>query len=341
MANEYYNHGGAPAQGSNGSSIIIRAEFDAIVLGMAKLPTMAGNASKFVIVNATATGLSVATYTPAASGANSDITSLTGLTTALSPSQGGTGTTSNAGAPFALKGVNADITQLTAITTALSIAQGGTGATTNAGTAYALKGVNADITQLTALTTALTLAQGGTGQTTAAGALVALGERTSQTGSVVSPAGTTGQRDGIPATGYLRYNSTNDAFEGYLVTGWGSFATLATAQTFTNKTITGVKETRVTMPANDMDMSTGNLFSKTITVATTFTVSNIAAAGSSSSFILDLTNGGAFVITWFAGVKWASGTAPTLTASGRDVLGFFTHDGGTTWSGLVMGKDLR
>jgi hypothetical protein len=40
-------------------------------------------------------------------------------------------------------------------------------------------------------------------------------------------------------------------------------------------------------------------------------------------------------------MKWAAGTAPTLTASGRDVLGFFTYDGGTTWSGLVLGKDIK
>jgi hypothetical protein len=59
------------------------------------------------------------------------------------------------------------------------------------------------------------------------------------------------------------------------------------------------------------------------------------------SFVLDLTNGGSSTITWWSGVKWASGIAPTLTVSGRDVLGFFTHDGGTTWSGLVLGKDLK
>jgi hypothetical protein len=30
-----------------------------------------------------------------------------------------------------------------------------------------------------------------------------------------------------------------------------------------------------------------------------------------------------------------------LTSAGRDVLGFFTHDGGTTWSGLVLAKDVK
>ena len=70
-------------------------------------------------------------------------------------------------------------------------------------------------------------------------------------------------------------------------------------------------------------------------------VSNVPASGSSVSFTLDLTNGGAFTITWWTNMKWAGGTAPTLTAAGRDVLGFFTHDGGTTWTGLVLGKDIK
>jgi hypothetical protein len=43
---------------------------------------------------------------------------------------GGTGATTSGAAPFALKGANADITSLTGLTTALSVAQGGTGAAT-------------------------------------------------------------------------------------------------------------------------------------------------------------------------------------------------------------------
>lgn len=103
----------------------------------------------------------------------------------------------------------------------------------------------------------------------------------------------------------------------------------------------GVKETKISMAANDIDINAGNYFTKTITVATTFTVSNVPVTGTAASFILDLTDGGAFIITWWTGVKWAGGTAPTLTAAGRDVLGFFTHDGGTTWTGLVLGKDIK
>ena len=116
--------------------------------------------------------------------------------------------------------------------------------------------------------------------------------------------------------------------------------TLTGTETLTNKTLTGLKETKVAMGASDIDLSTGNYFTKTISGATTLTVSNTASSGTVSAFALDLTNGGSSTVTWFSGVTWAAGTAPTLTASGRDVLAFFTHDGGTTWNGFVLGLGM-
>ena len=121
----------------------------------------------------------------------------------------------------------------------------------------------------------------------------------------------------------------------------GDSVAIPTGSTISNSVITGTKETKVAMAANDVDLSAGNYFTKTITTTTTLTVSNVPSTGTAVSFILDLTNGGAGTITWWSGMKWVGGTAPTLTASGRDALGFFTHDGGTTWSGFVLGKDVK
>ena len=45
--------------------------------------------------------------------------------------------------------------------------------------------------------------------------------RTSATGSSNLSAGTTAQRDGSPAGGMVRYNTSTASFEGY-TTGWGS-----------------------------------------------------------------------------------------------------------------------
>ena len=128
----------------------------------------------------------------------------------------------------------------------------------------------------------------------------------------------------------------------YLINTSG-YATLTGVETLTNKTITSVvlNQTKIAVAASDIDLATGNYFSKTISGSTTFTVSNTPTTGTAASFILDLTNGGSATITWWSGVKWAGGTVPTLTSAGRDVLGFFTHDGGTTWTGLVLGKDVK
>jgi hypothetical protein len=108
----------------------------------------------------------------------------------------------------------------------------------------------------------------------------------------------------------------------------------------TTPTWTGIKETSVAVAASAIDLSLGNYFTKTISGSTTFTVSNVATSGTVNSFILQLTNGGSSTVTWFSGVDWAGGTAPTLTTSGVDVLGFYTIDGGTNWYSFVLGKAM-
>lgn len=105
-------------------------------------------------------------------------------------------------------------------------------------------------------------------------------------------------------------------------------------------TLTGVKETRVAMSANDIDLSAGNYFTYTLSGAQTLTVSNVASSGSVSAFVLEVTNGGSAALTFFSGVTWAAATAPTLTAAGVDTLAFFTSDGGTTWRGFVLGLGM-
>ena len=47
-------------------------------------------------------------------------------------------------------------------------------------------------------------------------------DQTSETGAAKIPAGTTAQRDASPATGALRFNSTDTSFEGYDGSEWGS-----------------------------------------------------------------------------------------------------------------------
>ena len=122
-----------------------------------------------------------------------------------------------------------------------------------------------------------------------------------------------------------------------------NFAFIENSNTFSQPQIfgAGVTEKAVTMAANAIQCNLGSVFSRTISGATALTVTGAAAAGSVTSFLLNLTNGGSAAITWWNGIKWPGGTPPVLTVAGRDVLGFFTIDGGVTWSGFTLGKNLK
>ena len=117
--------------------------------------------------------------------------------------------------------------------------------------------------------------------------------------------------------------------------------TTHTHTSFSGLTVTSLKETKVAMAASNIDLSLGNLFTKTISGATTLTVSNVPTTGTVAYLILELTNAGSATITWFSGVKWAGGTAPTLTSSGKDIISMYTHDAGTTWNVNSIQKDVK
>lgn len=83
--------------------------------------------------------------------------------------------------------------------------------------------------------------------------------KTGTTGSAVLPVGTTGERDGTPAAGYLRFNSTDGAFEGYNGSAWAPVGAGATGggsdQVFyeNDQTVTA----NYTIPSGRNAMSTG------------------------------------------------------------------------------------
>ena len=95
-----------------------------------------------------------------------------------------------------------------------------------------------------------------------------------------------------------------------------------------------------TTGAKTIDLTLGNSVTATTTGATTWTFSNPTASDELCSFSIKLVNGGSAAQTWPTSVDWPAATAPTLTASGTDVLVFITCDGGTTWYGFVAGLAL-
>ena len=193
----------------------------------------------------------------------------------------------------------------------LSIAYGGTN-----GTATATAGA---IAYGTGTAYAFTSA-GTTGQVLTSNGASAPTWSSAATGTVTSVGGT-GTVNGITLTGTvtssgsLTLGGTLDLSSPPAIGG-----TTPAAGTFTVAKATEYIENSTAISASNIDLSAGNYFTKTISGTTTFTISNAASSGTVNSFILQLTNGGSATVNWFSGVKWAGGTAPTLTASGVDVL---------------------
>lgn len=102
-----------------------------------------------------------------------------------------------------------------------------------------------------------------------------------------------------------------------------------------------VTEAAMALPANEIDVGKANHYTKTVTANTALTVTNVPSAPRVATFILHITNGGAFTMSWWPNIRWAEGIAPALSTAGRDVIGFSTLNGGATWDGYLIGKDMK
>jgi len=97
--------------------------------------------------------------------------------------------------------------------------------------------------------------------------------------------------------------------------------------------------------AFNLDLNDGNTHSFTVGSGTFNVGITNSLASQSNSVTIILTNGGAGTISFVSGahdgggnaVKWAAGTAPTITTSGVDILTFTTFDGGTNYYGFAAG----
>lgn len=151
--------------------------------------------------------------------------------------------------------------------------------------------------------------------------------------------------------------------------GLGSVATLASAALFqvannfsevanaatartnigaaasTSPTISGgmtlsgsVKGNPQALAALDVDASSGEWFTKSISTNSTFTFSSWTSS-KAQGFMLKLTTSSGAIPTWPAAVKWTAGAEPVL-GDGVSLIGFVTDDGGTTVYGAVFGVQM-
>jgi hypothetical protein len=123
---------------------------------------------------------------------------------------------------------------------------------------------------------------------------------------------------------------------GTTVTGnTGSFGTVNATGVSLNGPFEQASEA---VAALDVDCSTGNYFTKSISSNSTFTFSNIPASGTAYSFTLEVdVTGTSTAITWPASVEWPYGiTAPSLTDTKTHLFMFVTNNNGTTWRGAAL-----
>lgn len=90
-----------------------------------------------------------------------------------------------------------------------------------------------------------------------------------------------------------------------------------------------------------LNLTLASEWSFTPSAATTVAFSNPPASGLNQVIYLQITNGGAFTITWPTGTQFASGTAPTLTPSGTDVLGVKYNATAAVYQLYVIGLNVH
>ena len=136
----------------------------------------------------------------------------------------------------------------------------------------------------------------------------------------------------------LTVGGTGKAVDGSAAVSW-SIAEILTSSVSGNADFgtASVRSGAVAVAASDINCGGGNYFTKTAATALTWTFSSVPTTRV-YSFILQLTAGGAYTMTWPASVQWDNATAPALSNGGTDLLAFITVDSGTTWRGIHVYK---
>ena len=96
-----------------------------------------------------------------------------------------------------------------------------------------------------------------------------------------------------------------------------------------------------------IDVAKGSVFNYTMAEGgdVTLSVANMAKVGEhdnpSVCFSLIITNGGAGMVTWMSGTKWAGGEVPELVQSGTDVVTFLYDTVNSCWYGTKSCLDAK
>ena len=328
---------------ADGTADGIRALYVKITSGVSltatRTVTIAPNtvSKVWIIENATSGSQSITI----AQGSGSSVTIATG-TKAMVYSDG-------AGATAAVVLATPTIALASGVTGTLPVANGGTGITSfGTGVATALgNAVNTtggNVTQSGTLTASAVLLGGGSGTaisstTTGTGVVTAVGNAVNTTGGLVTQSGT------LAANNVLLGGGSATA-----ITSSSLLATSAAVTTGTYIKAVGFADTVTALgntgTAINLDVTSGGVFTATLTGNATITLRYPVSSGA-SSFTLILTNDGTAgrTVAWAGGsFKFPGGAASlsrTTTANAIDIWVFFTPDGGTTYYGNIAMKDVK
>jgi len=108
------------------------------------------------------------------------------------------------------------------------------------------------------------------------------------------------------------------------------------SNTYTNIIIGGVKEIFVTSTSINLDAS--NVGKVTLTGNITIAAPTNINASNSNTVTYVITQNASSIVTWFAGIKWRGGSAPSMSAGAgvTDIYVLSTFNSGTTWYGTAM-----
>lgn len=100
-----------------------------------------------------------------------------------------------------------------------------------------------------------------------------------------------------------------------------------------------VQESDVSSGSGTTTLNMNNGVYRKVTATGNITIDITPFTNKPSAYILEAVNFGAHTITWTGVDNWPNGTAPTLTSSGTDKLGFVAEDGGSV-TGYVLARNV-
>lgn len=165
------------------------------------------------------------------------------------------------------------------------------------------------------------------------GALVTTGDSATVTNNMLAGSISDSKLASITTAGKVSGSAItygNISTSGSIATSGALAVGQSSATTNTDFDLNGTyAQTIVAVLSFDINCSTGNYFTKTVNSSVTFTVSNVPS-NRAYAFTIEIehTSGS---ITWFSGVEWPSGAAPTLTTGKTHLFTFVTDNGGTRW----------